>query len=101
MGPGLWDRPVEPSAAEQAVIKAVRQAKLFVFLRPHRHELLTSRSDLARFQAEPPGCYRASWQLPGPDFRRQATTSLGTRRSAMAVRHGVISRSAGRTNDQG
>jgi hypothetical protein len=24
----------------------------------------------------PPACYRASWQLPGPDFHRQATTSL-------------------------
>ena len=35
MRPGLSD----PSAAEQAVIKAVRQAELFVFLRPHRHEM--------------------------------------------------------------
>jgi len=26
--------------------------------------------------ARPPACYRASWQLPGPDFHRQATTSL-------------------------
>ena len=30
----------------------------------------------ARFQATPPACYRASWQLPGPDFHRQAMTSL-------------------------
>ena len=30
----------------------------------------------ARFQTKPPACYRASWQLPGPDFHRQATTSL-------------------------
>jgi hypothetical protein len=29
-----------------------------------------------RFQTEPPACYRASWQLPRPDFHRQATTSL-------------------------
>src|SRR5215471_1792382 len=29
-------------------------------------------------------CRRASWQLPGPDFHRQATTSLRTRRSTMA-----------------
>jgi hypothetical protein len=88
MGPGLWDRPVEPSAAEQAVIKAVRQAELFVFLRPHRHELLTSRSDPARFQAEPRACYRASWQLPGPDFRRQGDDEL---RNAK-IRHGSTSR---------
>ena len=43
--------------------------------------LLTLGSDPARFQTEPPACYRASWQLPGPDFHRQATTSLRTRRS--------------------
>jgi hypothetical protein len=30
----------------------------------------------ARFQTGPPACYRASWQLPGPDFHRQATTSF-------------------------
>jgi hypothetical protein len=44
--------------------------------------LLTLGSDPARFPAEPPACYRASWQLPGPDFHRQATTSLRTTRSA-------------------
>jgi hypothetical protein len=52
---------------------------------PHRRSpftgLLTLGSDPARFPAEPPACYRASWQLPGPDFHRQATTSLRTRRS--------------------
>jgi hypothetical protein len=37
---------------------------------------LTPGSDPARFQAKPPACYRASWQLPGPDSHRQATTSL-------------------------
>ena len=59
--------------------------------------LLTLGSDPARFPAKPPACYRASWQLPGPDFHRQATTSLRTRRNTMALRHGVTSRSAGRT----
>ncbi len=38
--------------------------------------LLTLDFDPARFQTEPPACYRASWQLPGPDFHRQATTSF-------------------------
>jgi transposase len=38
---------VEPSPAEEAVIKAVRRAKLFVFLRLHRHELFDEQ-----FQAE-------------------------------------------------
>jgi hypothetical protein len=47
MRPGVWRPPVEPSPAEQAVIKAVRRAKLFVFLRERRHELFD-----AEFQAE-------------------------------------------------
>ena len=38
--------------------------------------LLTLGSDPARFQTEPPACYRASWQLPGRDSHPQATTSL-------------------------
>ena len=37
--------------------------------------LLTLGFDPASFPAEPPACYRASWQLPGPDSHRQATTS--------------------------
>jgi len=45
--PVVWRPPVEPSAAELAVMKAVRRAKLFVFLRQHRHELFDER-----FQAE-------------------------------------------------
>src|SRR5215472_16581332 len=46
--------------------------------------LSTLGSGPARFQTRPPACYRASWQLPGPDFHRQATTSLRTRRHTMA-----------------
>jgi hypothetical protein len=38
--------------------------------------LSTLGFDPTRFQAEPPACYRASWQLPGPDLHRSATTSL-------------------------
>ena len=45
--------------------------------------LLTLGFDPARFHAEPPACYRASWKLPGPDFHRQMTTSLRTRRNTM------------------
>ena len=44
---------------------------------------LTVGSGPARFQTEPPACHRASWQLPGPDFHRQATTSLRTRRNTV------------------
>jgi len=39
MRPVVWRPPVEPSPAEQGVIKAVRRARLFVFLRQYRHEL--------------------------------------------------------------
>ncbi len=45
--PVVWRPPAEPSPAELAVIKAVRRAKLFVFLRLHRHELFDEQ-----FQAE-------------------------------------------------
>ena len=38
--------------------------------------LSTLGFDTTRFQTEPPTCYQASWQLPGPDFHRQATTSF-------------------------
>jgi hypothetical protein len=38
--------------------------------------LSTLGFDPTRFQTKPPACYQASWQLPGPDSHRQATTSL-------------------------
>jgi len=56
MRPGLWSPPVTPSPAEQAVIKAVRRAKLFVFLRRHRHELFDEafQAELAAAYADKP-----------------------------------------------
>ena len=39
MRPERWQPPVELSAAEQAIVKRIRRAKLFIFLRRHRHEL--------------------------------------------------------------
>ena len=47
MRPVVWRPPAEPSPAEQAVSKAVRRARLFVFLRLQRHELFDEG-----FQAE-------------------------------------------------
>src|SRR5215475_203849 len=41
MHPPLWHPPVELSTAEHAILKRIRRAKLFVFLRQHRHELFT------------------------------------------------------------
>jgi hypothetical protein len=52
MRPGVWRPPVEPSATERVVVKAVRRARLFVFLRQYRHELFDEE-----FQAELAGTY--------------------------------------------
>lgn len=40
MQPSLWQPPVELSEQEKQIVKRIRKAKLFVFLRQHRHELL-------------------------------------------------------------
>ena len=39
MRPTSWHPPVEPSPGEQTIIAHIKRAKLFVFLRHHRHEL--------------------------------------------------------------
>ncbi len=56
MRPDVWRPPAEPSPAEQAVIKAVRRAKLFVFLRLHRHELFDEefQGELAQAYTDSP-----------------------------------------------
>jgi hypothetical protein len=71
--PDMWRPPVEPSAAERAVIKAVRRAKLFVFLREHRHELFDQQ-----FQAELAGAYadRPKGQPPVPPAQLALATIL-------------------------
>src|SRR5258705_10655162 len=73
MRPRMWRPPVEPSPAEQAVIKAVRRAKLFVFLRLHRHELFDEQ-----FQAELAEAYVHSpkGQPPVPPARLALATIL-------------------------
>jgi hypothetical protein len=69
--PVVWRPPVEPSPAELAVIKAVRRAKLFVFLRLHRHELFDEG-----FQAELAAAYadRPKGQPPVPPARLALAT---------------------------
>ncbi len=56
MRPVVWRPPVEPPPAEQVVIGAVRRAKLFVFLRLHRHELFDGgfQAELAQAYADRP-----------------------------------------------
>ncbi|BCL78918.1 IS1182 family transposase [Ktedonobacteria bacterium brp13] len=39
MRPSAWHPPIEPSSFEQTIITRIKRAKLFVFLRYHRHEL--------------------------------------------------------------
>jgi hypothetical protein len=71
--PVVWRPLAEPSPAELAVIKAVRRAKLFVFLRLHRHELFDEQ-----FQAELAQAYADSpkGQPPVPPARLALATIL-------------------------
>src|SRR2546421_6850347 len=54
MRPIYWRPPVELSATEQSIIKRIRRAKLFVFLRQHRHEVFdeTFQHELASLYQE-------------------------------------------------
>jgi transposase len=71
--PAVWRPAAEVSPAEQAVIKAVRRARLFVFLRLHRHELFDEQ-----FQAELAGTYVDSpkGQPPVPPAQLALATIL-------------------------
>jgi hypothetical protein len=70
MQPAPWQPPVELSEQEEQIVKRIRKAKLFVFLRKRRHELLDEA-----FQQELAGhnprkrtrtaAYRASTIGPG------------------------------------
>jgi hypothetical protein len=55
MRPSFWNPSVEVSATEQSIVKRIRRAKLFVFLRQYRHEIFS-----APFQAELASVYKDS-----------------------------------------
>src|SRR5205823_9770507 len=55
MRPPPWHPPVDPSPAEQTILRRIKRAKLFVFLRLHRHTLFD-----AAFQAELGALYKDS-----------------------------------------
>src|SRR5689334_18741883 len=55
MRPSPWQPPVEPSAVEQTILRLIKRAKLFVFLRQQRHALFD-----AAFQAELATIYQDS-----------------------------------------
>ena len=73
MRPPPWTPPVELSPAEQTIVKRIRRAKLFVFLRERRHELFD-----AAFQEELAAPYASSGQgrLPVPPARLALATVL-------------------------
>src|SRR5438105_6400463 len=54
MQPSPWQPPVELSEQEEQIMKKVRKAKLFVFLRQHRHELFNEafQQELAKLYRE-------------------------------------------------
>ena len=62
MRPVVWRPQAEPSPAEQAVIKAVRRAKLFVFLRLHRDG---GREPIGAIRTEMQQAVEAGW-MPAP-----------------------------------
>jgi hypothetical protein len=73
MRPGIWSPPVEPSRPEQTVMRLIKRAKLFVWLREHRHELLDEA-----FQTELAGLYADAkvGQPPIPPARLALATIL-------------------------
>src|ERR671914_230090 len=73
MRPGVWRPAVEVAAAEGAIMRRSRRAKLFVFLRRWRHEIFSDQ-----FQAELAGLYKdsAEGQAPVPPAQLALATIL-------------------------
>jgi hypothetical protein len=55
MRPSLWQPPIELSSAEQSIVKRIRRARLFVFLRQQRSRIFD-----AAFQSELAAVYKDS-----------------------------------------
>lgn len=73
MRPRIWRPPIDSTPTEQVVIKRIKRAKLFVFLRQRRHELFTED-----FQEELGAIYRQSplGQPPIPPAQLALATIL-------------------------
>ena len=71
MRPLLWQPPVELSMQEEHIVKRIRKAKLFVFLRKQRHNLLNEA-----FQQELASLYRASKRGQPPIAPAQLALAL-------------------------
>lgn len=73
MRPPPWHPPVDPSPAEQTILRLIKRAKLFVFLRQHRHDLFDDA-----FQTELSTIYKDSpfGQEPTPPAQLALATIL-------------------------
>src|SRR5947209_646802 len=73
MRPPPWHPPVDPSPAEQTILRLIKRAKLFIFLRQHRHELFDDA-----FQQELATIYKDSpfGQEPTPPAQLALATIL-------------------------
>ncbi len=72
MRPSSWRPPVEPSSLEQTIMTRIKRAKLFVFLRHHRHELFDEA-----FQEELITLYTASaYGRPPPSPAQLALATI-------------------------
>ena len=71
MQPSLWQPPVELSKQEELIVKKIRKAKLFVFLRQHRHELFDEA-----FQHELSSLYREAERGQPPVAPAQLALAL-------------------------
>jgi transposase len=54
MRPGNWNPPIELSAPEQSIVKRIKRAKLFTFLRQYRHQLFNEefQKELSKLYAD-------------------------------------------------
>lgn len=79
MQPTLWQSPIEPSRTEQAIIKRIRRAKLFLFLREHLHKVFN-----AAFQQKLASLYQQNKRgqpLISPDAPRAGDAAADLYRS--------------------
>ena len=54
MRPGNWQPPIELSALEQSIVKRIKRAKLFTFLRQYRHQIFNEefQEELSKLYAD-------------------------------------------------
>ena len=71
MRPALWQPPVDLTPAEAAIVARIRRAKLFIFLRHHRHALFS-----ATFQQELAALYKDAPQGQPPTPPAQLALAL-------------------------